>query len=92
MLVDNVSRNSIPASTISLQTKTNVGGAKLTGMHDRVIRRGVFLATFGDSPLAMPKHSNRCGWTVRQATTKLATNPLVDHTTDSISRNLYLDK
>lgn len=79
MLVDDVSRNSVPASSISLQTETNKDCAKLTGMHDRVIRREVFLSMFEDSLPAMPKHSNRYGWKAHRATTKLAVNPLVDH-------------
>lgn len=80
MLVDDVSRNSIAASTVSLHTGTKMTGVQLTGMHGRAIRRGVFLATFGDSPQAMLKRSNRYGWKVRPITTKLAVKPLIIYT------------
>ena len=85
MLMDDVGRNSVTAKTINSHIGTDMGGVKLTEMPDRVTRREAFPATFEDNLLTMLRHSNRCGWKVRQATTKLATKLLVDP--DTISRN-----
>ena len=85
MLIDDVGRNGITAKAISPQIETSMDGVKLTDVPDRVTRREVFPATFGDNFLPMLRHSNRCGWKVRQATMKLATRLLVDP--DNVSRN-----
>ena len=85
MLMDDIGRNSVTAKTINLQIGTDMGGVKLTEMPDRETRREAFPATFGDNLPTMLRHSNRCGWKVRQATTKLATGLLVD--IDNISRS-----
>ena len=49
--MDDVSRDSVTAKTISSQIETDKDGVKLTEMPDRVIPQEVFPTTFGDNLL-----------------------------------------